>query len=247
MIDSAWLLAPLAAGVLTLLSHLRLGEQVLRRGIVFIDLAIAQVAAVGVLFAEFLHLEGAAAATATAVFAIAGAILVAALSRHWPQRREASIGVLYVAAASLAILWVSADPHGSEKLSALLAGDVLWTTEASLAPLAVATALFVGCDRLTRGRWLESASFYPVFAVMVSLTLPLLGLYLVFASLIVPALCRGIDGSRSRRTVLAAGCVAWAAGIGASYAFDWPTGPTIVLSLVIMGIVVAAGGRKTAC
>lgn len=240
MSDIAWLLGPLVAGVLVLLTHVRLGEQVLQRGIVFIDLAIAQTAALGVMLAESLHWHGFSAWLATAGFAIAGAMLVAWLSHRFPERREALIGLLYVTGASLAVVWVSADPHGASRLSALLAGDVLWTTWPSLLPLAAATAGFLLVAATRDSQWLAGRLFYPLFALMVSLSLPLLGLYLVFTCLIVPALMVPVLGRQGRSRAIVCASVAWTSGLTISYFADWPTGPTIVLALVFMlGLVMS--------
>ena len=246
--DLNLLLAPLLGGWLVLATHLPLGRQVLTRGIVFIDLAIAQMAGLGVLMAGQLlgHAEhpnelpgwlgplspllpllpelcGAAAA-------LAGALLVAGLSRLWPERREALIGLLYIAAASTAVLWVSADPHGAQKLGALLSGDVLWVDWPALVPLAGASAVYLGLRRLRPGLLDSGPGFYPAFALLVSLSVPLLGLYLVFATLIVPALV----AARRLPAWLAAllGAAAYALGLGLSWRLDLPAGPMVVLSLV---------------
>ena len=145
--------APLAAGVLILASHIPLGQQVLRRGIVFIDLAIAQIAGLGVLLAASLHLTGWQAYVLAAGVSLLGTALVAMLSQAWPMRREALIGLVYVGSAALGMVWVSADPHGAQRLAGLLSGDVLWVDWPQLLPLAVLTALLAltGClhtDRL---------------------------------------------------------------------------------------------------
>ena len=243
--DLTLLLAPLLGGWLVLATHLPLGRQVLARGIVFIDLAIAQMAGLGVLMAGQLlghpehpnelpawleplapvlpQLCGAAAA-------LAGALLVAGLSRLWPERREALIGLLYIAAASTAVLWVSADPHGAQKLGALLSGDVLGVDWPALVPLAGASALYLGLRRLKPGLLDGGPGFYPAFALLVSLSVPLLGLYLVFATLIVPALV----AARRLPAWLAAllGAAAYALGLGLSWRLDLPAGPMVVLCLV---------------
>lgn len=238
------LLAPaFAAGLLALISHVPLGRQVLRRGIVFIDLAIAQVAGLGVALASSLlpHPEPSALAVTAALAALAGAGAVALLGRLWPERQEALIGVLYISAASLAVMVMSADPHGAQKLASMLSGDVLWVTWPALLPLAVATAAFV----LVQWRWpallTRAALFYPAFALLISLSLPLLGLYLVFATLIVPALAalRAPDqGAAPRpRTAYAVGAGGYALGLAASWHWDWPSGPAVVLALVLVAVV----------
>ncbi len=233
MTEWSVLAIPLVAGLLVLLSHAPLGAQVLRRGIVFIDLAIAQVAALGVLMAGSLSHDAEAAWWPGTLAALGGAAFVAWLSKRWPAQREALIGLVYVTAAAMTILWVSADPHGAHKLKVMLSGDVLWVTAPSLLPLAVATAAFfaitrwLGPDSLAR-----STVFYPCFAVLVSLSVPLLGLYLVFSTLIVPALA-----ARSSRHpgwhAAAVGGTGYALGLAASLAADLPSGPCIVVGLLL--------------
>lgn len=251
----ALLLPPLAAGVLALLSHIPLGRQVLRRGIVFIDLAIAQVASLGVLLAQSLlhwwhygnephhlhtHTQPEPAwllALAAAGAALAGAALVAQLARAWPRRQEALIGLLYVGAASAAIVLVSADPHGAQRLAALLAGDVLWATWHDLLPLAVASAIFALALRWRPHLLTSDAGFYACFALLISLSLPLLGLYLVFATLIVPAL------AAPRRAWLI-GALGYAAGLLLSWHLDWPSGPSVVLALLALSMLNATWRKR---
>ena len=234
---------PLAAGVLVLLSHVPLGVQVLRRGIVFIDLAVAQVAALGVLVAGSLTASAAVASMAGIGAALAGAGLVAALSRAWPERREALIGLVYVAGAVAALLWVSADPHGGQKLASLLAGDVLWVLPEQLVGLAGATAGFLLLHRVKGEAFWNGAAFYPAFAVLVSLSVPLLGLYLVFATLIVPALAVAAGRLRHVPAGLVMGGLAYGAGLLASLAWDLPSGPCVVLALMAGGLLVALPRR----
>jgi len=230
MKDLVWLLPSIAAGLLVLSTHIRLGRQVLARGIVFIDLAIAQTAAVGVLVGE--SVGGGAWVTPlfASGFAVAGAALVAYLSVIWPARREALIGLLYVGAASVTIFWVSSDANGTQRLSALLSGDVLWTTWSSLMPLLAASLVFWALSFWQADAMRSDWFFYPAFAVLVSFSLPLLGLYLVFVSLIVPALWV----ERTGNTVLSScvAVIAFISGIMLSYQFDWPTGTIVVITLI---------------
>lgn len=230
MIDDPMLLAaPLAAGLLALATHLPLGMQVLRRGIVFIDLAIAQFAALGALVAG--HHAGAAAAMATGIgFALAAAALVAWLGTRWPRQREALIGLVYVGGAAASVLWVSFDPHGAQALARTLAGDVLWVDWAGMAPLAVASLPIAALAWRRPGLFDDARIFYPCFAVLVSLSVPLLGLYLVFATLIVPALAMGATGSAA--IGLGVGAIGFVGGFAISALTDLPSGPTVVLALV---------------
>ena len=251
MNDLASVLAlPLLAGILVLLTHAPLGQQVLARGIVFIDLAIAQLAALGVLAASAWAAEGLSAWWAGTIAALAGSILVAGLARRWPKQREALIGLIYVGGAAAAMLWVSADPHGAQKLRVLMAGDILWVTASALVPLTIASIAFLLLWRWRPELLRDDRIFYPAFALLVSLSVPLLGLYLVFSTLIVPALaasaCRQGGRVSPGAVALAVGAFAYALGLGASMLFDLPSGPCTVLALVICGLAsrVRLGGLR---
>ena len=235
---------PLAAGFLVLITHVPLGVQVLRRGIVFIDLAIAQIAAVGVILGGLLF-DGGLGAFHGMVFALLGAGLIGILSRYWPQQLEAVIGLIYVGAAAVSILAISGDPHGALRLKSLLAGDILWVTPGLLWPLGVATALFALMVWRREALLSRDGVFYPVFAVLVSLSLPILGVYLVFAALIAPALAvvgarRNARSAATERPAYRAGV--WVGGAGftgglllAVY-FDLPAGPAVVVTMVSLAI-----------
>ena len=150
---------------------------------------------------------------AAAVAALLGAALVAWLGRAWPERQEALIGLLYVGAASLAVLLVSADPHGAQKLHALLSGDVLWASWPRLLPLALATAVFLLALAWRPALLASGWAFYGSFALLVSLSLPLLGLYLVFTTLIVPALVAQRWPRTPARAAFAVGLAGYVLGL----------------------------------
>ena len=116
----------LIAGFLVVLSHVPLGQQVLARGIVFIDLAIAQVAGLGVIAAHVFGLgaSGWTTQVAAAAAALAGALLMTWTERKRPELQEALIGVLFVLASTAQILILANDPHGGEDLKDLLAGQI---------------------------------------------------------------------------------------------------------------------------
>ncbi len=234
------LAVPLAAGLIVLMTHVPLGDQVLRRGIVFIDLAIAQIAALGAMIAASLLDEPWFVAAAGALTALAGAGLVAGLGARFPAWREAAIGLVYVGAAVIAMLWISTDPRGAHELAAMLSGDVLWATWTGLAPLAVVSALFLLLQATSGRTWTVERGFYPWFAILVSLSVPLLGLYLVFATLIVPALLRAVRPTLGTAATVAIGSGGYAAGLLASVAADLPSGPCIVLALIVLAIIALA-------
>lgn len=225
-----WFLAPALALGLGLLALAPLGAQVLRRGVVFIDLAVAQAAAAAALaVAAFVDHPGwwstQAAALAGALLAAAG---VALLARRAPQQREALIGLVYVAAACAALLAARSDPHGRERLAELLAADVLW---ASWPQVAVLAACAAGV-RLLRPWLAQDRVFFPLFALVASLSVPVLGLFVVFALLIAPAL-------GAARSGLIGAALAIAAGLAASWALDAPSGACVALALAGAGLLQA--------
>ena len=178
----------LIAGLLVVVSHVPLGQQVFARGIVFIDLAIAQVAGLGVIAASSfgLPVEGWTAQAAAGAAALAGALLLTWTERKRPEAQEALIGILFVLASAAQILLLANDPHGGENLKDLLSGQILWVSQAQLIRTAILTAVFAVVWFLWRER-IGRIGFYLMFAVMVTASVQLVGVYLVFTSLIVPA------------------------------------------------------------
>lgn len=234
--DLAWLAAPAAALLVASLVLVPLGTQVLARGVVFIDLAVAQVAACGVLAAGMV-VEGAGpvfSAVAAAVAALLGSAGVWWLARRWPEQREALIGLVYVAGAGASVIAVAFDPHGRERLTALLAADVLWVPWTSVALLAVAAVAVLALTRKLQ----RDAVFYPVFALALSVAVQTLGLYLVFALLIGPALWTRRGRTVTRAVVLAV--IACLAGMLVSWGLDWPSGACVALALCVLGVLSAA-------
>ena len=237
--DLAWLAAPAAALVAACVLLVPLGRQVLARGVVFIDLAVAQVAALGVLVAGHgLHDAPAAAGwLASALAALAGSAFVWWLARRWPAQREALIGLVYVGSASACVVVVAADPHGRERLAALLAADVLWASWGAVLALALAALVVLALAR--RGGLARDALFYPAFAVALSVAVQTLGLYLVFALLVGPALWvrRGLPVSWAT----AAGIAASFTGLALSWALDWPSAAMVALAATALGLASLAG------
>jgi zinc/manganese transport system permease protein len=233
MTMQAWLALPLLALLAGLLALSPLGSQVLRRGVVFIDLAVAQAAAAAVIGVHFvLDMEsGVLDQLAASAGALMVSLAIAGITRRWPAQREALIGLLYVAGACLAMLGASAHPHGKEKLMQLLAADVLWVNSFSVLALVVCAALMT---LMRQTRWLANdTAFYVLFALVTSLAVPALGLFLVFSCLIAPALWVE-RGMRHGAAVL----TAWTAavtGLLLSWWLDTPSGPTIALCLTLWG------------
>ena len=224
----------LIAGLLVLATHVPLGMQVLDRGIVFIDLAIAQIAGLGVIAADSLGMpEGGVAVQAAAVTAaLLGAWLLTWTERRAPQDQEALIGVMFILAACAGILLLAGNPHGGEHLKDLLVGQILWVSTTQLAWLAAITAVLALA--LWRG-WVERLGrfgFYAAFAIAVTASVQLVGVYLVFSSLIIPALAtRTMGGSRRLGFAYGLGALGYALGLALSAVLDLPSGAVIVCTL----------------
>ena len=169
-IDPGILGPALAAGLLVLATHVPLGMQVLDRGIVFIDLAIAQIAGLGVIAADALGLpeHGLAVQGAALCAALLGAALLTWTERRAPAQQEALIGVLFVLAASAGLLLLASNPRGGEHLKDLLVGQILWVGPRQLATLAAVTAVLISAMALGVTRRLGRFGFYATFALAVT-------------------------------------------------------------------------------
>lgn len=234
------LLPALAAGVLVLSTHVLLGRQVLKRGIIFIDLAIAQVAALGAIVAH-MHpvLEDApfSGVWMPALFALAGAGMIAWLSRRMADELEAMIGCLYVLAAVGAMLLLANDPHGAELLKQLMSGQILWVSWEQLYLPALVSAAVLALI-MARPTVLDGAGFYLVFALVITLSVELVGVYLVFSTLILPALAvNKLSCSKALGWAYLVGLCGYLAGLLLSAMFDLPSGAMIVATLALSAMV----------
>ena len=240
-IDYSILWPALAAGLLVTATHVPLGIQVLNRGIVFIDLAIAQIAGLGVILADRLGFEpqGWLVQVFALLAAVGGALLLTWTEKHWPEVQEAVIGVSFVLAASGAVLLLASNPHGGEHLKELLVGQILWVSPGRLAIVAAVYAALLGIW-FTRGEQTGRVGFYLLFACAVTISVQLVGLYLVFTTLIVPALA----ARRIARYRLAVGfalsAAGYALGLVVSTFADLPAGPAIVWVMAALAIVLFA-------
>ena len=236
-LDLSILLPAFVAGLLVTSTHVPLGMQVLARGIVFIDLAIAQIAGCGVLVADRFgfEAEGIAEQVAALAAALAGALLLTWTERIWPDVQEAVIGVVFVLGATGSVLLLASNPHGSEHLRDLLVGQILWAQPLRLAWAALVYAAILAIWFGMRER-IGRVGFYVLFALAVTVSVQLVGLYLVFATLIVPPLAtRRL--ARHRLTVAwAIGAAGYGLGLALSTALDLPSGPVIVWTLVVVAL-----------
>ena len=227
------------AGLLVLATHVPLGSQVLDRGIVFIDLAIAQIAGLGVICADALGLpEGGLAVQASAVAAaLLGALVLTYTERRAPQQQEALIGVMFILAACAGILVLAGNPQGGEHLRDLLVGQILWVNTTQLLWLAGVTVLLLAAIALGWMARLGRYGFYGVFAVAVTASVQVVGVYLVFSSLIIPALAtRRYAGKQRLVAGYALGTAGYAIGLALSALLDLPSGAVIVWTLAASGL-----------
>jgi len=246
------LLWPFVAGIVLTLIHAWFGLHVLARGVVFVDLSLAQVAALGLTVAIFAGhgVQSEAAYWYALAFALGGAVLFA-LARGYERsiQQEAIIGIVYAVSASLGVLALDRAPQGAEHIKQLLIGSILTVTPQEVGALAGLYA-FIGVvhcvvrralvevsfdpqQAAARGRslLLWDVVFYGSFALVVTSSVRIAGVLLVFAYLIVPAALAGLFAVDLRRRLLLAwalGVALTATGLYASWEWDLPTGPAIV-------------------
>ena len=260
MIEFLW--APLLACLILTAIHVYLGLHVLARGVIFVDLALAQVAALGVTVAFLAGhpIQSAAAYWYALVFTLGGAALFAASrARRMAVPQEAVISIVYVVSAAAAVLVVDRAPQGSDHIRQILVGSILTVTPAEVGTLALLYAPIGLLHWIVRRPLLDISFdpdgagarravrmwdflFYASFGLVVTSSVRLAGVLLVFAYLVVPATAAAAFAGSARDRLLIGwtlGVVVSVGGLGASWAWDLPTGATVV---VAFGVVAAMVG-----
>ena len=247
----AFLWPPFLVAVCLVGIHAYFGIQVLARKVIFVDLALAQVAALGATVAFMLGhpAQNFAAYGYSLAFALLAAVLLA-FTRAWGTRvpQEALIGVIYVVAAAAAILLIDRAPQGAEHLKQILTGNIL-TSGLSDVALIVPLYVAIGLLHWLLHRQMTGAGplvwefiFYATFGVVVTSSVAIAGVLLVFSFLIIPAAI-GVMFASSFARQLAIGWIAGiatsAAGLAASFALDLPTGAAMVCAF---GVALAVAG-----
>ncbi len=261
-IEFLW--APFLACLVLTGIHVYLGLHVLARGIIFVDLALAQVAALGITVALLAGhpLQGEAAYWYALTFTLGGSLLFAMSRTHrLPIPQESIIGIVYAVSAAVAVLVVDRAPQGSEHIKQLLVGSILTVTLREIGTLTllygIVGALHWAIRRplleisfdpeaaLAKGRWLRwwDFLFYASFGFVVTSSVQIAGVLLVFSYLIVPAaiaalLARSVAGRLLIGWGL--GFLASVLGLLASYLWDLPTGATVVTTFGLFMAAVAA-------
>src|SRR5215208_3903808 len=258
---------PLVALVVLPAALVYFGLHVVGRGIIFVDLALAQIAALGIAVAVLFGADpghGTLPYALAVLFTIGGAALFSLTRfRHPRVPHEAIIGIIYIVAAAAATLVLSRTAAGDEEIKNLLVGNILLVSRGEVLRTA---ALFAAVGALhywlRRKFYLISFDigeaqrqgmrirlwdflFYATFGLVVTSFVRIAGVYLVFTYLIVPAVCGALLSSRIGTRLLIGWCVAFIAGVAGLLlstqweSMDLPTGPTIVC--IFAGLLVLSG------
>lgn len=220
----------LTAGLIIALTHAPLGLEVLQRGIIFIDLAIAQIAGLGLVVASlYLHEPAWWIAQSTALgCALLAAFFFRWVENRWPEQQEAIIGTSFVLAASMALLMLADHPNGGEEIQHLLSGQILFVTWRDVlvhSPIYAVILTLWFINLRVRTGWV----FYILFAFAITSSVQLAGVYVVFTSLILPALAV-VKLRRKLPAAWTVGILSVLLGVLLAAFRDLPTGPVIVLA-----------------
>lgn len=210
--------------------HVIFGLEIIERGVIFTDLAIGQMAAVG-LAVSIGFLDGEFQLLLTLAFALLGALLITYATRHL-EHIEAFIGMLYALGASSIMLLLASSAQGTELFQKLSAADILFTSPEEIVPSAilyilVAIVMFVIYPK-TSGLMRE-LTFFGMLALVVTSSVQLAGVLVVFVLLVAPAFI-ALSQTRFKPLYFAWGLGLLLSGIAliASYHFDLPTGYSII-------------------
>lgn len=263
MLDTvSQMLWPLLACFILVGIHAYLGIHVIARKVIFVDLALAQIAGLGAVYGVFLGLSFESDVLliklVSVVFTLFGAVLFSMTRTHNEHvPHEAIIGIIYAAALSMTVLMTANLPHGADEVQQMLAGSILWVTPHEVmytGLLYSAVGLFHWFFRkqfflLSNERAAQSVPtfharlwdfwFYATFGVVVTSSVGMGGVLLVFGFLVIPSVMGVMLASSTRVRLLigwGSGLVASIIGVWVSYYLDLPSGPTIV---VILGAFLA--------
>ncbi|NIP79364.1 MAG: metal ABC transporter permease [Gemmatimonadetes bacterium] len=251
------ILAPLAVGLIIVAMNAYFGLHIIRRGVIFVDLAFAQIAALGSTVGLLLgaHVGSPASWGLTFGFTVLGAAIFS-LTRMEDSivPQEAIIGIAYVVASALVILLTSFTAEGAEHVKETLTGSLIWTTWPTVGIVAIAYLVIGAFHFLTRDR-MRRITFYPeradrlrlwdfifylTFGVAITFSVTLAGVLLIFSTLVIPATIAFLFTARFNRALVIAwlsGAVALVAGLWGSVVWDVTTGPLLVVAFGVALIV----------
>ena len=253
--------APIAACFLLTLVYCYFGCHVLKREIIFIDLSLAQLAALGTTVALYMHLEpdSPESLALSLLFIVAGAAFFSStrsLSAHIPL--EAVIGIVYVVGSSVALLLASQMPHGAEHFKTLLNGSILWINWAGVIQIFCVTLLvgmvhwiiwkkifnqsrsFKNSHENISRYWMSDFLFYTTLGLVIVFSVHTAGVFLIFTFLIVPAVCGALFSKSMVKQFMTGsiiGVFASFTGLLLSYHLDQPTGATLVCTFGVAFII----------
>lgn len=255
MTDLTWMLAPVVVCLVAVAALGWFGLHVLQRGVIFVDLALAQMAALGATYAVYLGHDPDEPITLllSLLFTMFGALAFASI-RQFEKRvpQEAIIGIAYAVSAALGVLLIelAADPHGAEKVQHLMVGNIVWVRWSEIATAAVVVAV-VGLIHITfRKRFLaislDAAGearrgvkvalwdllFYMSFGAVLTAIVSIIGVLLVFSFLVIPAVVGRLFSERiGPRLLIGYSLATMASVVGVSVSYEHSTGPIIVALL----------------
>lgn len=254
-----FLMYPFLACVALVLIHVYFGIHILERGIIFVDIALAQFIGIGIALSFFFSHEN--TYILSLVFAVMGAVILS-LSKRIERlvNIEAFIGVLYIFSFAVSILILDRSPHGAEEFKALLNGNILWLTPKDVISAFVLYGLLGGFHFIFRKKFLALTFdgnnrfaweflFFLTFAFVLVKSVQMAGIVQVFSFLIIPALIGRLYTKAPFKILLigwVAGLVASFIGIGISYKLDLPTAPMTVasLSMVFLLLLIVKAVRR---
>ena len=228
----------IVAGLMIAFTHAPLGIEVLRRGIIFIDLAVAQIAGLGLVVGNMLIHDPSPWLIQFIALgcAVSAGLFFRKVETAMPERQEAIIGCSFILAASLALLLLADHPHGGEEVKHLLSGQMLFVTWTDVAKHAPVYALIL-LAWFSKPEVRSNMGFYLLFALAITSSVQLVGVYVVFASLILPALA-AVRVKQPYLTAWFCGVAAVLSGIALAVALDMPAGPVIILSYTAAVLII---------
>ena len=263
LLELKWMLLPFLACLVLSINHVYLGIHVIARKVIFVDLALAQIAALGATYALTLGYDAYSDAFTVSLFSLAFTFVGAgafAIARMRKERvpQEAFIGIIYAAASAAAILILSKSPTGGEELKHMLVGDVLLVSLPAIVNMAVLYGTIGLFHIVFRKKFLaisfdpEAAEasginvrlwdilFYMSFGVVITKSVAIVGVLLVFSYLVVPAVIAQMWSDTVRGRLFLGWLIAiLASTVGILWSFyrDYPTGPAVVVMLGIFLII----------
>jgi zinc/manganese transport system permease protein len=255
-----FLLYPFLGCVALILIHAYFGIHILERGIIFVDIALAQFIGIGIALSFFFSHEN--TYVLSMVFAVLGAAILS-LSKRIERliNIEAFIGVLYIFSFAISILVLDQSPHGAEEFKAILNGNILWLTPKDVFWAFVLYGLLGGFHFVFRKKFLSLTFdgdnrfaweflFFLTFALVLVKSVQMAGILQVFSFLIIPALIGRLYTKAPVKILLigwVAGLIATFIGIGISYKLDLPTAPMTVasLSLLFLALLTVKAVRRS--